>query len=83
MTTNEINAWARIANLNAECSGKKVLIKRDDGKYLTRSRLDGNIEWTENKSLAYIYDYNEDRVGDQLQEVERRYNAKWTAEIYA
>lgn len=83
MTANEINAFARRVNLDKEMAGKKILIKREDGKYLTRNRRTGETDWTDDRELAYIYDYDEDRVGTQLEEVERRYNAKWSPEIYA
>ena len=83
MTTNEINAWARTANMSQECAGKKVLIKREDGKYMTRDRKTGDWAWTDDRDAAYIYDYDADGVAQQLQEVERRYEAKWSAEIYA
>jgi len=82
MTSNEINAFARITNLSAACAGKKVLIKREDGKYLTRTRLTGPMEWTATRALAYVYDYDADRVADQLQQVELTYGAQWTAEIF-
>lgn len=80
MTPNEINAWARIANLTRECAGKKVLIKREDGKYMFRSPPGGEWDWTGDRERAYIYDFDADGVAQQLQEVERRYNAKWDAE---
>ena len=83
MTPQEINAWARAANESKECAGKKVLIKREDGKYMTRDRKTGDWTWTDDRDQAYIYDYNEDRVAEQLQEVERRYQAIWSAEVYA
>lgn len=83
MTPQEINAWARSTNMSQECAGKKVLIKREDGKYMTRDRKTGDWAWTDDRDAAYIYDYNADGVAQQLQEVERRYEAKWSAEIYA
>ena len=83
MTTTDLNAWARTANMSAACAGKKVLIKREDGKYMTRDRKTGDWAWTVDRDAAYIYDYSADGVAEQLQEVERRYKAKWSAEVYA
>jgi len=83
MTPQEITQWARITNLSSECHGKRVVIRREDGKYMTRNRKTGDWEWTEERDTACIYDFNEERIADQLTEVERRYGAKWTAEIYA
>jgi hypothetical protein len=75
MTTSEIQAFARVANITADCRGKLVVIRREDGKYLA-----GDNGWTENVDEAKIFDYDRARVGDQLQQVEREFSANWTAE---
>ncbi len=76
MTPEEIIAFARRANLDQAMHGKKVRIQREDGKYLAPANT-----WTEDRECAQRFDYNADRVGEQLEAVERQYGAKWTAEI--
>ena len=77
MTPNEINAWARMTNLRRECAGKQVLIRREDGQYLSLS----GATWTKDRAAARVHDFDGDQVAQQLHEVEVRYQAKWTVEI--
>lgn len=81
MTSQEIQNFAARANMDAEFTGKCVFIKNDEGKYLTRTTIEGGISFTDNKNLAYTYDYTEDRVADQLEQVKQQYGKIWTPEI--
>lgn len=79
MTPQEIQAWARITNLSTECNGRKVVVRRDNGKYMTCAH--GQNGWSDDRERAWVFDYTADGIGLQLQEVEIRYGAKWTAEV--
>jgi hypothetical protein len=81
MTTQEIQDFSARANMDAEFNGKRVFIKNDEGKYLTPTSIHGGISFTDNKNLAYTYDYTEDRVADQLEQVKQQYGKTWTPEI--
>ena len=81
MKIQEIQDLAARANMDAEFRGKRVFIRNEDGKYLTRTSIHGGISFTDNKNLAYTYDYTQDRVADQLEQVRQRYGKTWTPEI--
>lgn len=76
MHTDEIKAFARIVALSSMMEGKIVHIKRADGLYI--GRLGG---WTDTKTLAARYNYDEDRVADQLMQVQLEHGEEWDAEL--
>jgi hypothetical protein len=76
MHIREIQAFARIVALSVLCEGKIVHIKRADGLYI--GRLGG---WTDTKRLAARYHYDNDKVADQLMQVEFEYGEEWDAEL--
>lgn len=80
MTPSEIKAFARRVNTDRALAGKQVAIKNADGLYLCRTEPDGDLGWATERSMAFIYDYTKDKVGDQLEQVERQFGAKWEAE---
>lgn len=80
MTIREINAFARRTGNDKQFEGRRVVIKREDGQYLCRTEPD-EIGWTPDKSRAFIYEYTADKVGQQLEQVELEYGAKWEVEI--
>lgn len=76
MHINELTAFARRVNLDRAFAGKLVRIRRDDGCYLTRSG-----SWSKDPDHAVGYDYNADKVGEQIEQVENQFGAKWEPEV--
>lgn len=76
MDIREIKAFARIVALSSMMGGKIVHVKRPDGLYI--GRLGG---WTDTKRLAARYHYDDDRVADQLMQVEFEHGEEWDAEL--
>jgi len=66
MHVREITAFAQKVGHDAQYKGKQVVIKAPadkGGKYLTsQGKFEGD------KAQAHVYDYDRDRVGDQLQQ---------------
>jgi len=83
LTSQEIKRWARGVNMDKEFHGKRVFIKNAEGKYLGRMTLDGPTVFLDTRAHAYVYRYTEDRVLEQLQQVEEMHGAIWTPEEYA
>jgi hypothetical protein len=76
MNVNEIQAIARVASISQMCHGKWVFVKRDDGLYMTRM-----MGWTDNKRMAYAFNFDDEQVGQQILQVEIEFGKKWEAEI--
>lgn len=66
---------------NTPFDGKKVYIKNEEGRYLTRTSIYADISFTDNKNLAYCYDYTADGVAAQLETVKTQLGKTWVPEI--
>jgi len=55
----------------------KVLIVNEDGQYLAGTAA--HWEFTDDRSLARVFDYSEDRVAEQIRLVRRAYGKVWVA----
>jgi hypothetical protein len=55
----------------------KVLIVNEDGQYLAGTAA--HWEFTDDRSLAKVFDYSEDRVAEQIRLVRRVYGKVWVA----
>ena len=80
MTPNEIMGFAEKVGNDRQFHGKHVRIKNEEGKYLTRTSVSGEIPFTDNLNLAYVYDYDADHVGEQLEQVKVQFGVTWRAE---
>jgi hypothetical protein len=55
-----------------------VVIKNEEGKYLSRVR--GEIAFVDRRSRAFVYDYEQDKVEEQIRIVSERHGYHWTWE---
>ncbi len=56
----------------------KVVIKNENGEYL--SGIQGEITFVDRKERAYVYDYEEDKVEEQLAVAKGRFGYTWSWE---
>ena len=63
--------------MDAEFNGKRVFIKNDEGKYLTRTRINGGNSFTDNKKLAYTYVDFFHKTGLYIDAISRRMAPHW------
>ena len=59
-------------------AGGKCHIVNDAGQYLAFG-TDGKIQFVEDKSSAFVYDYIKDNVPGQIENVRQLYAAHWYA----
>jgi len=55
-----------------------VVIKNEKGLYLSRAR--GDIAFVERRSRAFVYDYEQDKVEEQIRIVNEQHGCHWTWE---
>lgn len=60
-----------------ESEAVKVLIVNEDGQYLAGTAA--HWEFTEDRSLAKVFDYAQDHVAEQIRLVRRVYGKVWVA----
>ena len=80
LTSQEIKQWARGVTMDEEFNGKRVFIKNAEGKYLGRMTSDSPTVFVDTRENAYVFDYTEDRVREQLEQVLQQYGAVWMPE---
>ncbi len=68
MTPQEIEQWARGANLHKRFAGKKVILKNPEGEYMAQQGR--NWVWTRERADAFVWDWDQDHVLDQIKQVE-------------
>ncbi len=56
----------------------KVVIKNSEGQFLSRVR--GEIAFVDRKSRGFVYDYDKDKVEEQIKVVNNRFDCNWTWE---
>jgi len=56
----------------------KVVIKNEAGQFL--GYAEGKIAFVDRKRRAYVYDYDEDKVEEQLRVVKAQHGCDWTWE---
>jgi hypothetical protein len=56
----------------------KVVIKNDGGQFLSRER--GEIAFVDDIMRAFVYDYEEDKIEEQIRIVNDRHGCEWTWE---
>jgi len=55
-----------------------VVIKNSEGQFLSRVR--GEIAFVDRIQRAFVYDYEEDKIEEQIRTVNMQHHCKWTWE---
>ena len=82
MNQNEIKALGRRRELERLFAGKKVWLRNPQGMYMCRpdSKLGHGVEWEWDNANAQIFDFDVDRVADQLFDIQMEQGDEWEVE---
>lgn len=79
ISSNDIIALTNRRHNDATFAGKRVRIKFED-KYLVLDGEGGGAVFISNKPESSTFDYDGDKVGEQLETVQLRHARTWEAE---